>query len=134
MPAQVVIAAYRPKPGREKDLEEIVRKHVPLLRKAGLATARPVTLLRSFTDGTLLEIFEWVDVESAQKAHTHPEVSKTLGRLRGSRRHASRSATCARESAPSPTSRPWKASPDSPDRARRARRGQSRTGAATSCP
>ena len=76
MPAQVVIAAYRPKPGREKDLEEIVRKHVPLLRKAGLATARPVTLLRSFTDGTLLEIFEWVDVESAQKAHTHPEVSK----------------------------------------------------------
>ena len=81
MTGQVVIALYRPKPGKDAAVETILRRHVPTLRAAGLATSRPVTLLKSFTDGTYLEIFEWVDGEAAQKAHVHPEVEKIWGAL-----------------------------------------------------
>ncbi len=78
---QVVIAMYRPKPGKGEYLEAIVRRHVPTLRAAGLATKRPGTLLRSFKDGTLLEIFEWESLEAAQKAHDHPQVSEIWGAM-----------------------------------------------------
>ncbi len=72
---QIVIAAYRPKSGKAADLEIILRRHVPTLRSAGLVTERPVTLLKSFTDGTYLEIFEWVSGEAAEKAHDTPAVA-----------------------------------------------------------
>ena len=71
--ANVVIAAYRPKPGREQQLLEIVRTHVPILRQQKLATSRPVQVLRA-SDGTLLEIFEWVSDEAVEKAHHDPVV------------------------------------------------------------
>jgi len=35
-----VICAYRPKPGQEKLLRKILKDHVPILRKEGLATDR----------------------------------------------------------------------------------------------
>ena len=54
----IVIAAYRPKPGRQADLEALVRTHVPDLRAWGLATDRPATTMQA-ADGTILEVFEW---------------------------------------------------------------------------
>lgn len=72
---QVVIAAYRPKPGKSGELEAILSSHVRTLRAEGLATARPVTLLRSFADGTYLEIFEWASGAAAQRAHETPAVA-----------------------------------------------------------
>jgi quinol monooxygenase YgiN len=77
---QVVIAAYRPKPGQEKLLLEVVRTHVPILRQQKLATARPVQVLRA-SDGTLLEIFEWVSEEAVEKAHTDPVVKRLWERF-----------------------------------------------------
>jgi hypothetical protein len=70
---QVVIASYRPKPGQEQLLLEVVRTHVPVLRQQGLATQRPVVVLRA-SDGTLLEIFEWVSEAAVEQAHTNPAV------------------------------------------------------------
>lgn len=81
MKPQVVIAMYRPKAGREGDLLALVRRHVPTLRRLGLATERPVTLLRSFQDGTLLEIFEWRSVDAARDAHERAEVGEIWGAL-----------------------------------------------------
>ena len=43
----LVIAMYRPHPGREDELENLIRKHVPTLRDLELATSRPPILARS---------------------------------------------------------------------------------------
>lgn len=71
---RIVIACYRPRPGRAADLHGCVREHLPLLRRRGLATARAALLLRA-EDGTLLEIFEWVSDEAAERAHGDAEVA-----------------------------------------------------------
>jgi len=76
MSPQVVIAAYRPREGQDAALRALISRHVPALREAGLATARPVLLLRSLTDGTYLEIFEWASADAARQAHEHPVVRK----------------------------------------------------------
>lgn len=77
---QIVIAAYRPKPGQDKLLLEVVRTHLPILRQQKLATSRPVQVLRA-GDGTLLEIFEWVSEEAVEQAHTNPVVQKLWERF-----------------------------------------------------
>lgn len=78
---QVVIAVYRPKPSKGPELETILRRHVATLRAAGLATSRPAMLLRSFVDGTYLEIFEWVSGEAAGRAHDVPAVAELWGAM-----------------------------------------------------
>ena len=69
----MVIATFRPKPGREADLLACARDHLPILRAEGLATARPPLALRA-GDGSLLEIFEWVSEAAIEAAHTNPRV------------------------------------------------------------
>ncbi len=71
---ETVIALYKPKPGREEALLKLVRTHVPRLRELGLATQMEPVLLRSTKDGTLLEIFDWVDKAAVEAAHSNPEV------------------------------------------------------------
>src|ERR1700737_306947 len=57
--AAVVIVAYKPKPGKEADLLQLTREHVPMLRAEGLVTDHPVTVCQA-TDGTIVEVFEGV--------------------------------------------------------------------------
>lgn len=74
MPAEVVTALYRPKPGKEPELRELLRRHVVALRGSGLITSRPRTLLRA-QNGIYLELFEGKDGgASAHAAHAHPDV------------------------------------------------------------
>ncbi len=68
-----VIVAYRPKPGREQELLEIVRTRVPTLRKEGLVTDREPVLMRS-KNGTLIEVSEWKSREAIDAAHKNPTV------------------------------------------------------------
>jgi len=68
----IVIAAYRPKPGKEADLLELTREHVPLLRAEGLATDHPVTACQA-KDGTVVEVFEWA-AGGIERAHSNPAV------------------------------------------------------------
>ena len=70
----IVIVAYKPKPGKEADLLQLTREHVPLLRAEGLATGHPVTACRA-RDGTIVEVFEWAD-GGIERAHTNPVVMK----------------------------------------------------------
>ncbi len=72
---EIVIAMYRPKDGKLKELEPLVRKHFRVLKEYGLVTDRESLIGRS-GDGTLLEIFEWISGEAAEKAHDHPAVAK----------------------------------------------------------
>jgi hypothetical protein len=70
---QMVIALFRPKPGKDADLLGCMRDHLPILRNEGLATDRPSVVLKA-QDGSLLEIFEWVSQSAIDAAHTNPSV------------------------------------------------------------
>jgi hypothetical protein len=70
----LVIVAYKPKPGKEADLLQLTREHVPLLRVERLATDHPVTVCQA-KDGTIVESFEW-QVGAVERAHTNPVVLK----------------------------------------------------------
>lgn len=69
----MVIALFRPRPGKAADLMACMRDHLPVLRAQALATSRPSVVLRA-ADGTLLEIFEWVSQAAIDAAHTNPAV------------------------------------------------------------
>jgi hypothetical protein len=66
---EIVIAAYRPRPGRQAELEALVRTHADRLRALGFSTDRPAIAMRA-ADGTILEVFEWVSKEAVERAHT----------------------------------------------------------------
>jgi len=68
-----VIVAYRPKPGRESQLLELVRNRVPTLLKEGLVTDRPPTIMRA-RDGTIIEVSEWKSRDAIDAAHKNPNV------------------------------------------------------------
>lgn len=74
MAGKVVIAMYTPKAGKAGELLEVLKRHLPLLRELGLATARQSLVMRSFGDGSILEIFEWVSDDAVTQAHEHPRV------------------------------------------------------------
>jgi len=67
-----VIVAYRPKPNCAQALLALAKTHVPYLRRLGLATDRPATLLQA-KDGAIVEIFEWKP-GAMEAAHESPEV------------------------------------------------------------
>jgi quinol monooxygenase YgiN len=67
------VVAYRPKPGKERELVELIRTRVPTLRKEGLATGRIPTLMRS-RDGTIIEVSEWKSQDAIEAAHKNSTV------------------------------------------------------------
>ena len=69
----IAFACYRPKPGKEEDLNRLMKTHVQRLRDFGLATDRRPIAVRA-QDGTVIEVFEWVSTEAIEKAHSHPGV------------------------------------------------------------
>src|SRR6266446_5874250 len=69
----IVIVAYRPKPGKEKELVDLVRSRVPTLRTEKLVTDRVPTIMRS-RDGTIIEVSEWKSQEAIDAAHKNPIV------------------------------------------------------------
>jgi quinol monooxygenase YgiN len=75
MMGQFSIACYRPKPGKDAELLELTREHVPILRNEGLVTDRPAYAMRA-KDGTIVEVFEWKSQEAIDSAHGNPEVLK----------------------------------------------------------
>lgn len=70
---RIVIACYRPKPGRQDALRALLTEHVVTLRSLGLVTSR-VPILMQAQDGTFVEVFEWVSPEAIEAAHAHPVV------------------------------------------------------------
>jgi hypothetical protein len=77
---RIVIVAYRPNPGREVELLEEVRCHVPTLRREGFATDRAPVVMRA-GDGTIVEVFEWMSDAAVERAHHDPFVQAMWGRF-----------------------------------------------------
>jgi hypothetical protein len=76
---KIVIACYRPKPGKQSELEQLTSEHVAILRAEGLATDRIPIAARS-KDGTIVEVFEWASQEAIDRAHESAEVRNLWGR------------------------------------------------------
>jgi len=76
---EIVMALYRAHPGHEDELAAVVARHFPVLQEQGLVTDRAPMLMRS-SDGTWIEIFEWVD-GGAERAHTNPAVQEVWGAM-----------------------------------------------------
>lgn len=75
-----VIVAYRPRPGKEALLLELIRQHLPVLRAQGLATDRQSFAMRA-ADGTIVEVFEWRSQAAIDGAHGNPVVAKMWERF-----------------------------------------------------
>jgi len=73
--ARIVIVAYKPKPGRERDLETLMDSHQSVLKSEGMVTDRESIIMRS-EDGTIIEVFEWRSKEAIESAHANIEVQK----------------------------------------------------------
>lgn len=69
----MVVACYRPKPGKERALLELVAAHLPALRKEGLVGDGP-SLCGRAGDGTIVEAFVWKSQEAIDAAHENPAV------------------------------------------------------------
>jgi hypothetical protein len=78
---ETVIAAYRPKPGKEDALRKLMREHRRTLADAHLVTSKQPMILRARSDGTLLEIFEWASAKAADEAHRHAPIREMWNKL-----------------------------------------------------
>ena len=78
---KIVIGTYRPKPGKEKILNRLVKNHVKVLRNQGLATLRPPMIMKS-SDGTIVEAFEWISKESIEEARQNKDVQEYWAKYR----------------------------------------------------
>jgi hypothetical protein len=67
----ISVACYKPRPGREQALLELVRNHLPPLRAEGFVTERAPIVMRC-ADGSIVEIFEWASQEIIVGAHKNP--------------------------------------------------------------
>lgn len=74
MGPEVAFALYRPHEGKDEQLRQLIARHLPALRRLELITARPPMLLVS-SNGTYLEIFEWLSADAARVAHEHPDIA-----------------------------------------------------------
>ena len=72
---KIVIATYKPKPGKEKILDRLVKDHVKVLRNQGLATLRPPMIMKS-ADGTVVEVFEWISKQAIEEAKDNQDVQE----------------------------------------------------------
>lgn len=69
----ITIACYRPKAGKDRDLIQLMREHVPTLQRESYATKRAPIIMRA-ADGTIVEVFEWASGDAADAAHSNPVV------------------------------------------------------------
>lgn len=72
------LVTYRPKKGKSRELEELVRQHSPVLRASGLITDEPVRVWAATNKRTgetyFVEQFQWLDEEASAIAHQTPEI------------------------------------------------------------
>ncbi len=70
-----VIVIYRPKKGMDQQLIQLVRDHISILQQQNLATEKLPIVMRA-TDGSIIEIFEWISAEAIAKAHNNKAVQE----------------------------------------------------------
>lgn len=69
----LVITCFKPKEGKEAELLEVLKDHMPVLRKEGLVTDRSCYVMKS-KNGNYLEVFEWKSQQAINDAHSNENV------------------------------------------------------------
>lgn len=77
---KIVIAVYRAKPGKQQQLHELMKTHLPILRAESLVTDRESIIMMCGED-TYIEVFEWKSESAIEAAHTNPAVLEMWGRF-----------------------------------------------------
>jgi hypothetical protein len=72
------IVGYKPKPGKEAALKELMKTHLPRLKQEGLVRDKESYIMEA-GNGTIVEVFEWLSDEAIQRAHTNPAVQQMWG-------------------------------------------------------
>ncbi|MBL4836151.1 MAG: hypothetical protein JKY34_01125 [Kordiimonadaceae bacterium] len=72
---RIVIVGYKPKEGKESELDALMKTHLPILRAEGLASDRDSIIMRS-EDGIIIEVFEWASKDCIAAAHTNAKVQE----------------------------------------------------------
>ncbi|WP_144550054.1 antibiotic biosynthesis monooxygenase [Bacillus sp. X1(2014)] len=80
MSSLVFMALYRPHPGKEEELKELLKVHIPTLREEELITNRELLTLQA-EDGTIIEIAEWRSTEAIEKAHQSARVMAVWNKI-----------------------------------------------------
>ncbi|HMS64963.1 MAG TPA: hypothetical protein PKD83_06880 [Ignavibacteria bacterium] len=75
-----VITCFKPKVGKEKELLEVIKDHMPVLRKEGLVTDKVCHVMRS-ANGCIIEVFEWKSQEAINDAHNNKNVHELWKRF-----------------------------------------------------
>jgi hypothetical protein len=75
---KIVIACYKPKPDKATALKNLMKTHLQRLKNEGLVTDRQSIIMEA-TDGTIVEVFEWLSEEAIQNAHKNPAVLQMWG-------------------------------------------------------
>jgi hypothetical protein len=70
---RIVIAAYKPLPGKEKELMDLTKTHWQILREENLVSFRQPILMEA-ADGTIIEVFGWKSEKAIEAAHTNAGV------------------------------------------------------------
>jgi hypothetical protein len=73
MNPRIVIVVYKPLPGKGRDLEKVVAKHLDVLKSEKLVTDRKPIVMRA-SDGSIVEVFEWLSSKAIEAAHKNPQV------------------------------------------------------------
>lgn len=83
-----VFVRYTAHPGEEAAMEQLVRRHWPVLHAEGLVTNAPPRVIRvARQPGVFLETYEWASWEAVSTAHDYPAVREiwdameTVGRV-----------------------------------------------------
>ena len=64
---RIVIVCYKPKSGKEKELEGLSKTDIDRLKKENLVTNRQPIIMKS-QDGCIIEVFEWKSKEAIEQA------------------------------------------------------------------
>lgn len=76
---RIVIACYRPKPGKHEQLRALMATHLSTLREQGLVSDRPSITMEA-ADGTIVEVFGWASKAAIEAAHSNPAVQAMWAR------------------------------------------------------
>ncbi len=75
-----VMAQYRVREGAEDEFFGILARHWPTLHELDLVTDLPARLYLGAEQGRdgpyVVEMFDWVNPDASDRAHTHPGVSE----------------------------------------------------------
>ena len=72
---RIVIVGYKPFPGKETELKNLMKTHWDILDQEGLVSSRKPIICQS-KDGTIIEVFGWKSKEAIDQSHSNETVQK----------------------------------------------------------